>query len=80
MESSALYESALTFMQPHQIFFLKIISDYLNDSFNENHMVQIKSALNNASEIIISWMNDLKSEFKYDKEILSPKDIEIIDT
>ena len=80
MESSALYESALTFMQPHQIFFLKIISDYLNDSFNENHMVQIKSALNNASEIIISWMNDLKSEFKYDKEILSPKDIEIINT
>ena len=25
-------------------------------------------------------MNDLKSEFKYDKEILSPKDIEIINT
>ncbi|MBE6063085.1 MAG: 5'-methylthioadenosine/S-adenosylhomocysteine nucleosidase [Clostridium butyricum] len=79
MESSALYETALTFMQPHQIFFIKIISDYLNTHFNEDNASKLKLLINNSSKKIIPWITELNEKFNYSKDILSPKDIELID-
>lgn len=79
MESSALYESALTFMQPHQIFFIKIVSDYLKQEFTEDDISTLKTIINEASEEIISWITDLNKKFNYSRDILSPKDIEVID-
>lgn len=80
MESSALYESALTFMQPHQIFFIKIISDYLNHDFTQDEIANLKTIMNNSTEKIISWLTHINEKFNYSKNILTPKDIEIIDS
>ena len=80
MESSALYETALTFMQPHQIFFIKIVSDYLNTNFNQNNLSNLRTLLNNSSKKIILWITDLNLNYTYNKDILSPKDMELIDT
>lgn len=77
MESSALFESALTFLQSHQIFFIKIISDHLNCDHINTEL--IKNIINSASIKIISWINNLNNQFEYNTDILSPKDIEVID-
>lgn len=80
MESSALYESTLTFMQPHQLFFIKIISDYLNHSFTQDDILNLKALIKNASKVIIPWLTDLNKKFNYSRDILSPKDIAVIDS
>lgn len=77
MESSGIYESALTFIQPHEIFFIKIISDYLtSDKLNIDIL---KDTLSKSSAKIISWINSIKEEFVFDDTILSPKNIQAID-
>ena len=76
MESSGIYESALTFVEAHQIVFIKIISDYLNvDKIDTS---KLKTILNNSSDIIINWINTISSTFKYSKNIFTSKDIENI--
>ena len=77
MESSALFESALTFMQSHQIFFIKIISDHL--SSEKVNLKLIKDYIYEECRNIVSWLNHISSEFKYNTDILSPKYMEIID-
>ena len=78
MESSGIYESALTFIQPHEIFFIKIVSDYL--SSEPPDMTAIKNLISQSSDKIISWINSIKDKFIFDYTILTPKDIQAIET
>ncbi|MGN0144480.1 MAG: hypothetical protein ACI398_05815 [Clostridium sp.] len=78
MESSGIYESALTFIQPHEVFFIKIISDYLSTDKIDINI--IKDILSKSADKIIGWINSIKDEFSFDDTILSPKDIQAIDS
>lgn len=77
MEATGIYESTLTFYQPHQLFFIKILSDYLNtNNLNSNFL---KSILEKSSTEIISWLNKLQISVTNDNNSLSPKEIQLID-
>lgn len=63
MESSALFQAAGVFFQPHQIIFLKIVSDYLTGEFISNDKVYNYISLN--VDKIIEYFDMLKNNFKF---------------
>lgn len=80
MESSGLYESAITFLHPHEIFFIKIISDFLDIDKKNVTLENIKEIISNSSDSIINWIINIKNNYTYDREFFTPKEIELIDT
>lgn len=75
MESSGIYEAASTFLQPHQIFFIKIVSDHLNTSKITKD--NISKLISNSSNKIIEWTSFLLDNLKFNTDILNSKDIDI---
>ncbi|CDF58416.1 Spore photoproduct(EC:) [Thermobrachium celere] len=76
MESSALYQAASLFFQPHQIIFLKIVSDYLNpDIIDNKHIINI---IERNADSIISWLNTLGRGLTTNKEILTKYEEDLI--
>lgn len=72
MEASAIYEAALMFLQPHEIFFIKIVSDHLNNE--KTDINSISSLVESKSEEIVKWINDIKNVFLYRQSILDKEE------
>ena len=73
LEGAGLYEAASKFLEPESIFFIKIISDDLN---NENLKSEdLKLLIKNSAPRIYEWINFLKENYDFNNEILTPKDI-----
>lgn len=69
MEASAVYEAALMFMECHQIFFIKIVSDHLNNEKLTKDL--ISKLIYDKSLQVLEWISSLKEVFTYDKSVLS---------
>lgn len=67
MESSGIYEAAIVFFNTHQIFFIKIVSDYLN-SKNTNQE-KISKMLEENLKTVIKWISEIKYNFSERKNI-----------
>lgn len=78
LESSGIYEAASYFFQPHEIFFIKIVSDYLDSSAIDKNKVRI--IINNNLDSIVKWTSFLSENYNYNKNILSPKDITLCES
>lgn len=76
MEASGIYQAALVFFETHQIFFIKIASDYL-EAKNLSQAVVIK-LVEDKAQSIIAWINEIKLGFLYNKNILSKDEQEIL--
>lgn len=74
MESSSIYEAASTFLQPHQIMFIKIVSDYLDTTTVTKDFIS-KLIFSHSTEII-KRTNFLVQNFNSNKDIFTPKDID----
>ncbi|WP_244834464.1 hypothetical protein [Clostridium sp. BJN0001] len=79
MESSGIYESASYFFKTYQIFFIKIVSDFFNDSIKKD-IEKVKSLIYKNSDKIITFLNKLDNDFSYKTNILSEDDVKTIDT
>ncbi len=77
MEAAGLYQAALVFMEPHQIIFIKIVSDYLDTK--DLTIKHISNLVDEKSLQIIRFINDIKDVFYYDNEVLSKEDIKALD-
>ncbi|SHG95605.1 5'-methylthioadenosine/S-adenosylhomocysteine nucleosidase family protein [Tepidibacter thalassicus] len=77
MESSGIYQAATVFLQTHQIFFIKIVSDHLNTE-NLNQNIVLKLIEDKATQII-NWVTEIKLGFLYDSNVLSQKEQETLD-
>lgn len=77
MESSSIYEAASTFLQPHQIMFIKIVSDHLDTTITKDFISKI---IFSHSPEIIKWINFLVQNFNANKNIFTPKDIDTYNT
>ncbi len=76
MEASGIYESASIFFRSHQIFFIKIVSDYLKaENLSKD---KISKLIEDKSVQIINWMNEVKLAFYFDENILSEKEQEML--
>ncbi|GAA0076975.1 hypothetical protein UT300005_13530 [Clostridium sp. CTA-5] len=67
MESSGTYEAALVFLKSHQIYFIKIVSDYLDGEIDIN---KVSNLIENKSLEIIDWINKIKKAFSNSGDIL----------
>lgn len=76
MEASGIYQAALIFLQPHQMFFVKIVSDYLK--FENLTREGISKIIDDKALIILRWINEIKLEFSFDKGLLTNKEQELI--
>lgn len=76
MESTGIYESALTFYENHQILFIKIISDYLNT--RNLDISNVKNILIDSMQKIISWILYLKDNINISNNILTENELQII--
>lgn len=77
MEASAIYEAALMFLQPHEMFFIKIVSDHLNNEKIDSN--NITTLVESKSEEIIKWISDIKNVFLYNKSILDQEEQRIVE-
>ncbi|NSW91736.1 MAG: hypothetical protein HPY74_13890 [Firmicutes bacterium] len=76
MEASGIYQAASVFLQPHQISFIKVVSDYLNvEKLSKD---KVSELIEDKTVQIISWMNEVKLGFSYERNILSQKEQEIL--
>lgn len=76
MEASGIYQAALLFFETHQVFFIKIVSDYLNTkNLSEAFVLKL---VEDKVQGIIAWMNEIKLGFLYNKNVLSNEEQEIL--
>ncbi|NMM62787.1 5'-methylthioadenosine/S-adenosylhomocysteine nucleosidase [Clostridium sp. P21] len=79
MEASGIYEAALVFLKSHQMFFVKIISDHL-EADSKLKMKSISNLLSNKSLEIIKWINEIKTAFFYEEDVLKNEEKIIVET
>lgn len=77
MEASGIYQAASLFFQPHQIFFIKIVSDYLYNS-QEIKSEYISNLINDNLENIFNWCFDIDKSLKNDSEIFTKEEYNLI--
>lgn len=75
MEASGIYQAATLFLMTHQIYFIKMVSDYIGDNI---HKDDIKNKLNDSSQRVVKWIKEISPQLVPKGEILSPKDIELL--
>ncbi|SES86432.1 hypothetical protein [Anaerobranca gottschalkii] len=76
MESSALYQAASVFLKPHQIFFVKVVSDYLNiENIDKEFILDI---IDKGVDQVIEWINAIKDVFNYRREVLTKGEEELL--
>lgn len=75
MEASGIYQAASVFLQPHQIIFVKIVSDHLKTE--KLRKERISKLIKNKAAQIIDWMNEVKQELLYEKNVFSEKEQKI---
>ncbi|MBZ4663600.1 MAG: 5-methylthioadenosine/S-adenosylhomocysteine nucleosidase [Caloramator sp.] len=76
MEASSLYQAASVFFKPHQIFFIKVVSDYLDVENIDKHFV-IKVIEKNINRVI-EWINYIKNNFNGSRQVLTQTEEELI--
>lgn len=76
MEASALYQAASVFFKPHQIFFIKVVSDYLNTENIDKDF--ISNIIEKNVDKVIEWLNHIKDNFHYSREVLTQYEEELI--
>ncbi len=72
MEAVGIYQAASTFFQPHQLIFIKVISDYL-----EAKAITQSTATNLIKDqvhIIIDWLNLLMNHSLFNEPIINQKE------
>ncbi|WDC84242.1 hypothetical protein PL321_18815 [Caloramator sp. mosi_1] len=76
MEASALYQAASVFLKPHQIFFIKIVSDYLNiENIDKDIILNI---IGKSVDKVVEWINNIKDALNYKEEVLTREEEELI--
>ncbi len=64
MEAAALYKAGRYFFQPHQMFFIKIISDYLMPAPPSlKEAIDVSRLVGDNVEVIAQWINGLLNKF-----------------
>lgn len=64
MEAAALYQAGRYFFQPHQMFFIKIISDYLMPAPPSlKEAIDVSRLVGDNVEVIAQWINGLLNKF-----------------
>lgn len=64
MEAAALYQAGRYFFQPHQMFFLKIISDYLMPAPPSlKEAIDVSRLVGDNVTVIAQWINGLLNKF-----------------
>ncbi len=76
MEASGIYQAANVFLQTHQLFFLKIVSDHL--SIKALTAEKIAKLIGDKVETILNWANEMSPAFMYDKNVLSEEEEKIL--
>lgn len=76
MEAVGVYEGGSLFLNTHEIFIIKLISDYLDA--NSINKPLIKEKINCASDEIINWLNFLSTNLRKVPHAISPKEAELI--
>ncbi len=60
MEAAALYQAGIYFLKPHQMIFIKIISDYMEvNSVNAYKNLDVSALIESNIEIITDWIENL---------------------
>lgn len=76
MESSGIFEAGIRFLKSYQLFFIKIVSDYLDKDFIDREI--ILKLIENKSLEILNWIMYIKNNFSYNTKILSNDEDNII--
>ncbi|WMJ88934.1 5'-methylthioadenosine/S-adenosylhomocysteine nucleosidase family protein [Anaerocolumna sp. MB42-C2] len=72
MESAGFYQAASYFYQPHQIFFLKIVSDNLTNAAITPD--KITALIKGNIPLITDWTATIKTEFDKNNSALTPEE------
>ncbi len=76
MEAAGIYQAASMFLQTHQLFFLKIISDHL--CIKALTAEKIISLVGDQVETILNWVNEIIPAFSCDKNVISKEEEKIL--
>lgn len=78
MEAVGVYEGGSLFLHTHEIFIIKLISDYLDA--NSMNKPLVKEKINSATDEIINWLNFLSTNLRKVPNTISPKEAELINS
>ena len=72
MEAAAIYQAGIYFLKPHQMIFIKIISDYMeSNSVNSYKDLDVSALIEKNIEIITDWIeNFLNNRPKNDNDFV----------
>ncbi|MGL5245095.1 MAG: hypothetical protein ACRC7R_07990 [Sarcina sp.] len=77
MEAIGVYQSSSLFFRTHQIFFVKIVSDYLKNTQKLNRE-ELSKLIGEKSDEIVNWIMDIKAIFAFEKDILTKKEKSLV--
>lgn len=76
MEASSLYQAASVFFKPHQIIFIKVISDYLCiENIDKDFVLKV---VEKNIHRVIEWINYIKDNFIKSRQVLTQAEEELI--
>lgn len=81
MEAAALYQAGSRFFQPHRMFFVKVVSDYLEDGLLDKStrtIPDLNGLMAANRELILHWLAMLKTCLSEDYSNFTPEETEYI--
>ncbi len=69
MEASGLYQAASCFYQPHQMFFLKVVSDYLMDT--DMAPDKVTGLIRENIPVIAEWIRQVQAQLSKNRSIFT---------
>ena len=79
MEASEIFKICSSLVPVHRLAFLKIVSDYMNNEFEQNIADHISKLISHQLNSIESFLSQFERMFNKEAPILSEKDIKWID-